>query len=632
MLGLASAAAVVAASVAAAPGAIASDQVPQGIGQAVVQAATVFGQTPPSTPVQVSIILRMRNANELGMQVQTGALRQPMSVSEFADRYGQSPEVIQAITQYLQSFGITTGVYADNLDITAQGTAGEFDQAFSVQLMNMNYHGEEFHGTRDNPRFPGSIASPILAVLGLSNYSGMFVSHAVMAKTVGGTNAQSGSAPPAGMQTPQNLAAHYNVNPLYAAGDYGAGRTIGIVTLASINPSDAFTFWQDIGLSVNPGRLSLVNVDGGAGVPSLSTGSDETTLDVQQSGALAPQANIVVYQAPNTDYGFADAFYQAISSNQVDSLSTSWGESEDAINYYVSQGQESPAYAQAFDQAFLEGAAQGISMFAASGDAGAYDASRDLGTTDLSIDNPASDPYITAAGGTTLAGTQNYGTFSVTVPTERTWGWDYLWPYWQQFGFPNETSWAQALVAGSGGGYSSIFPTPLYQTVVRGVHQYAAVPYLTPTNSNTAWNFNPNPAVTTGFGNGRATPDLAMNADPQTGYAVYSTLFGPAFGGNWVQFGGTSFVAPQLAGITALIDDYVGRRVGFWNPSIYRFATSRNSPFTPLDTTGTSSDNLYYTGRQGATFNPGSGLGIPDFYLLAQDFKGGEYAPQSGNP
>jgi hypothetical protein len=79
-------------------------------------------------------------------------------------------------------------------------------------------------------------------------------------------------------------------------------------------------------------------------------------------------------------------------------------------------------------------------------------------------------------------------------------------------------------------------------------------------------------------------------------------------------------VAPQFNGATALIDSYLGHRVGFWNTSIYQFATQPNSPFTPLDATGTGNDNLCYTGTAGQLCNVGTGLGTPDFAKLAADF------------
>jgi kumamolisin len=137
----------------------------------------------------------------------------------------------------------------------------------------------------------------------------------------------------------------------------------------------------------------------------------------------------------------------------------------------------------------------------------------------------------------------------------------------------------------------------------------------------TEWTVNPTPGVTSGYGHGRAVPDVSTDADPYSGYLLYepsATAVGnPALQGGW---GGTSFVAPQLNGSTAVIDSYLGHRVGFWNPAIYEFATSYASPFTPLNTASTSNDNIYYTGNPGAVYNQGSGLGIPNLSKLAANF------------
>lgn len=615
--------------------------VPQGIGPKVLQQATVFGSTPANTPVTVSLILNAQNQTQLAAFIQQTTtpgnpqFRKFLSTQQFAQQYGQSPSVIQALVNYFAGYGISAYVYPDNLDITLNGTAGQFDQAFSVTLQNMQFNGQPFHGA-PQPQLPGPLANPILAVLGLSNYSSLATNivktpAAVLAKIPSADKAESVTAPPAGWQTPQDLEQHYNVTPLIAKGDLGQGQTIGIVTLASINPSDAYDYWQAYNIPVNnPNRISLVNVDGGAGAPSLAAGSDETTLDVEQSGALAPDANIIVYQAPNTDYGFADAFANAISSNQAGSLSASWGQSEDSINSAIAADEESSNYAQVFNELFEEAAAQGISTFVATGDSGAYEATRDNGTTDLNVGNPADSPYVTAAGGTTIATTATSPLttgLGVTIPTERAWAWDYLYPLWQDFGQTSEAAWAEQLIVGGNGGYSELFPEPWYQQGVSGVDHFHAVQWFTPTQNDTNFAFNANPPVVAGQSNGgRALPDLSMNADPETGYTIYSTLFDPAssFGGPWAYgYGGTSFVAPQLNGITALINQSVGGRVGFWNPQIYQFAQAPNSPFTPLDNTGTDNDNLYYSGTAGTIYNPATGLGTPDVAALASDFAAG---------
>jgi kumamolisin len=644
---LAPAAAIAASTAASSPPATVS--VPQGISAAALPHAAVFGNTAASTPETVSFVLKARNLDELKALAVSG--RSGLSVRQFAARYGAGARQITALEGYLKQFGLTASSYADGLDVTATGTAGQFDSALSVQQKNYSVpavaarngqagiSAQDVHGTTQNAVLPANVGTGVLAVLGLTNYSAFTTG---LVHTLGNTDRSvtaselaaakstklTQNAVNTGTQTPADFAANYDLGPLYAKGATGAGQTIGIVTLAGLDPVAPEYFWNNVlGITTKPDRITVDNVDGGPGAPNEQAGSGESDLDVEQSGALAPQANIVVYQAPNTDSGYADAFFAAASANAADTLSTSWGESETYLRAAIAAGQTSPGYQFALDEAFLEFDVQGQSAFASSGDAGAYDASRDLGTTNLSADNPSDSPYITAAGGTTLAGTIPLApTLNITIAQQRAWGWDYLWPYYAGAGATSEAAFAEELIGGGGGGYSVLEPRPAYQ---RGLTwTYRAVQYLTPAsyasvsglNLPTAWTFNATPAVTTGFGNGgRAVPDLSADADPFTGYLLYDPLAATSLAGGW---GGTSFVAPQLNGSAALIDQLVGHRVGFWNPRIYALAASGNSPFTPLSMAGTANDNLYYTGTPGSRYNPATGLGVPDFAKLANDLAG----------
>jgi kumamolisin len=612
--------------------------VPQGIGPAVLKHLSVFGPTPSSTPETVAFILKGRHLHSLEARVAAGMPGGYDSVRRFARNNGQTQQHISALENYLGGFGISTSSYADGLDITATGTAGEFDSALTVQQSEFRVpavparHGMAgrramtIHGTTDSPLLPRHLARFVLSILGLTNYptaASLAVHKPSLARGVHPAAVQTGSL------TPEDFASQYNLNPLYAKGATGAGTTIGIVTLASVNPSDPEFFWSNVlGISTKPNRITLDNVDGGSGPVSDAAGSGETTLDVEQSGALAPDANIVVYQAPNTDFGFVDGFFTAASQNVADSVSASWGESETAIQAAVASGEEDPSYAISFDEAYLELAAQGQSTFVSAGDFGAYTAIEDIGTTNLSADNPGASPWVTVAGGTTLPGTIPLtSTDSATIPVQRTWSWSWLWPHFADFGAPSEAAFAFAEPLGGGGGFSVFEPTPGYQQVVPSAHHFSATEYLTPIDPETVapglteptqWSFNATPSVITGTGTGRATPDVSANADPFTGYEEYFTGFsGAPLEDGW---GGTSFVAPQLNGSTALIDSLLGHRVGFWNPAIYRFAASHNSPFSPLDTASANNDNLFYTGTPGHIFNVGSGLGTPDLASLARDF------------
>jgi subtilase family serine protease len=424
---------------------------------------------------------------------------------------------------------------------------------------------------------------------------------------------------PPGLLTVSDFAASYDVNPLYARGFTGKGRTIGIVTLASFTPSDAFAYWSSLNLNTDPNRITVVNVDGGPGAPSDASGSVETTLDVEQSGGIAPGANIIVYQAPNTDQGLLDAFAAAIQSNKADSISDSWGAWEldgiDSVNDPFSG--QLVTFQQAAHELFVMAALQGQSLFAASGDKGAFDtfviAPPPSFTLPLSVDYPAADPAITAVGGTTLPGTQTFllptgATLDVTVPTERVWGWDYLQPLCTTLGIPNPAD-CGIFPAGSGGGVSVFSRLPFYQFSTAGVqtsqpNQTLVYSGVTPPEVIFALpaNFH-----------GRNVPDVSFNADPDTGYTIFYTsdVNGPEV---LPLMGGTSFVAPQLNGVTTLLAQDSGHRLGLLNPLLYALAQT-GAGRNPIKVIS-AGDNWFYSGRNG--YSPAAGLGVIDVAKLAK--------------
>ena len=164
-----------------------------------------------------------------------------------------------------------------------------------------------------------------------------------------------------------------------------------------------------------------------------------------------------------------------------------------------------------------------------------------------------------------------------------------------------------------------------------GTSNYHGEQYLTPTDFQTvepgtdfveptSWNVTATPALVSGGGSGRAEPDLSADADPETGYLLYEPsavpVGSPALQGGW---GGTSFVAPQFNGSTAVIDSYLGHRVGLWNPRLYSLAASPASPVTPLSQASTNNDNIFYTGNPGQLYNEATGLGVPNLAKFATD-------------
>jgi subtilase family serine protease len=493
-----------------------------------------------------------------------------------------------------------------------------------------------FRAAQGTPQLPSALAAVVQSVQGLDTYP-LFTSNAVHMSAEGrsATPAAAGSTVREGNLTPGNFARQYGLSSLYTKGAKGQGQTMGIVTFAAFRTSDVTHFWSKvIKLKTKANRIKIVKI--GAGSPfGLAVDSGETTLDVEQSGAVAPQASILVYEAPNSAAGGIDAYAKVASQNKASTVSSSWGLSETELQ---AGGKSSAASViRAHDEFFRELAAQGQSSFTASGDEGAYAASAsfDLGSKNLSVQSTSDSPWTTAAGGTTLSGTIPVGSTRAVIKAERAWGEDWLWPYHKALGVSKEAQFVLANVEGSTGGYSTLEGRPGYQKAIKGISSFHAVKYLTPIDPKkigavkeptrwSVWDAKSNsPAAPKPIAgsdkNGRVVPDISADADPSTGYLLFFSLNSPQLEAGW---GGTSFVAPQLNGAAAVINSYLHRRVGFWNPLIYKYAVSRTlTPFHPLDTTGSSNDNLYYTGTKGRVYNPGTGLGTPNLGKLATDFR-----------
>ncbi len=510
-----------------------------------------------ATPISFTIALKLRGLGEAESLLT--AIHTPgdpqyhkfLTPSEFVSRFGPTHDEVSHVLASLRAHGLTAEqTTATTLRVT--GLPSDVEHAFGVTLHHYRVaaHGGapeySYHAPLERASIPGEIAGAVSAVVGLDDRPRLrpHLRHAARIGGVGRANASSSATGnPFGSLTVADFAAQYDVQPLYNQGITGKGRTLGIITFASLTPSDAFSYWKALGLSVSPHRLSIVNVDGGPGAPSDASGSDETTLDVEQSGGIAPGANIIVYQGPNTNQAFVDAFAAAVDANVAQSLSVSWGFWEwydNLENGPVTDpiSGQTVGSVQATHELFVRAAIQGQTLFAASADGGAYDANNDFGCSPesspscsltLSVDNPADDPAITGAGGTTLPGSQYYCLnsactppyYEVTLAKESVWGWDYLEGLCKATGYPDPIA-CGIFPGGGGGGVSIMFPKPLYQYGLAGIQSSqpgqswvynGALVYKLPANYA-----------------GRNVPDVSFNADPETGYEIYYTSDVDGFG------------------------------------------------------------------------------------------------------
>jgi kumamolisin len=606
--------------------------------------------------ITVTVALRLRDPE--GAEALLRAVATPgdpqfhkfITPTQFLAKFGPAEADAGKVTAVLQRYGLHIE-RTSSLTLHATGTPANLEKAFGVSLHLYDVAAKgaapaySFHAPIGTPAVPGDAAGLVSAVAGLDSKPrfrplNQRALEALRGEQIREPNGSTALPDPYGYLTVKDFAQYYDVQPLYKSVS-GSGRTIGIVTLANFTPSDALTYWNVVGLTVDPGRITIVNVDGGPGAPSDASGSDETTLDVEQSGGLAPGAKIIVYMAPNTNQGFLDAFAAAVDANTADSLSTSWGEwewFENLENAPVTDPStgKTVSFLQAAHELFVQAGNLGQSLFAAAGDSGAYDVSGEAPgySTPLSVDYPASDPAITAAGGTTLPAKLAFEIpgktkpFVVDIPEERVWGWDYLENFCKALGKTNcANDFPGGLYpVGGGGGVSVLWSISLasYQTGVRGIKtSQPGQAFVDETTKQILYELPARYA-------GRNVPDVSANADPITGYILGYTPSDanadfPGFGCTTGQYcsipgyGGTSFVAPQLNGVTALLGQNANGRLGLLNIPLYQLLLSKldttkaGSPLHPI----TEGDNWFYKGANG--YSPAAGVGVIDAAKLATE-------------
>jgi subtilase family serine protease len=372
---------------------------------------------------------------------------------------------------------------------------------------------------------------------------------------------------------PFQLERAYDLTALWTAGEVGAGRTIAIVDSFG-SPTirqDLHAF--DVAFGYPDPKLTIVQPAGR--VPRFDpknadhTGwAGETTLDVEWAHAMAPGADILLVETPVAETEGITGFPEIVKAETyvldhdlADVISLSLGATEQTF--------DSPAQLKSQRGPLVRAAAAGVSVLAASGDAGA--ASEDLHEHLLPVPAvgwPASDPLVTAVGGTKL---------SLDAQGRRT---------------APDTTWHDPHEGASGGGLSTVFRRPAWQDGVADV-----------------------------VGTARGIPDISMSAATSGGVLVYSS-FEPSFRG-WSIAGGTSEATPLFAGIVAIADQVAGHRLSVLNPRLYALAGQAAGRSGIVDVT--SGDNAAgrvrgFSARRG--YDLTTGLGTVDAYRFVHALAG----------
>lgn len=535
------------------------------------------GRVAPSLKLSyVTLMLTQSAAQKADLQNLLAAQQNPSSPeyhhwltpAQYADRFGAAPQDISQIEQWLRGQGLSIAAVAQGRNwIAVNGAAAQFESAFAIEIHQYLVNGETHFANAANPSVPAAIGGMILSVRGLDDFR--MRPHALKPKYT--------SAHGNHYLGPNDIAAIYDINPVYGAGIYGSGQKMVIAGQSDVPTDDLVNYAAFFNMTPNLPQMVLAGAD-----PGISSGDrEESDLDLEMAGAVARNATIIFVYSTDVMY----SVQYAIDQNLAPVISVSYGNCEP----------ETPqSQVLAFQSWAQQGNAQGITWFDASGDDGAADCD-DEQNPGLAVDTPASIPEVTGVGGTSF------------VDSASNWNSSNDANGGSALGYIPETAWntseEDGEPAASGGGLSIYFSKPSWQA---------------------------GPGVPAN--NARNVPDISANASPDhDGYIIFSD------DQNSPQvYGGTSCPTPIMAGITVLLNQYQqSNGQGNVNPGLYSLAQSNPSVFHDI-TTGNNIVTAQFTcGRHGVCpvaqpvgyyAGPGydnvTGIGSVDAWQLIQCWTG----------
>lgn len=460
-----------------------------------------------------------------------------LTPAEFGRRFGRSSADIAVVKSWLTSQGLKVDSVSNSCTmINFSGTAAAIDRAFQAHMHDYLVNGRLHHANSVAPSIPGDIADLVTGPASLSDFRRkpahsparpLATGAAKPAYTSGGSYSLS----------PGDFAAIYDVNKIYNSLGYtGKGVTIAVTGQA---PADS-AMWKEFRTTFGLPSNTVNVIVAGSKTPYDDGNGDqeESDLDVEWAGAVAPGATIDFVTA-SVDAGGVDTANEYVVDNDLAPiLACSYDSCE------LSMGSSNP-YTTLWEQA----ASEGITVFVASGDNGAYDCTDTQGNPIEGVNGMASSPYDVAVGGTSLSDSSQYWS-STNSSTDVS----------ALSSIPEipEVAWNDFVISGytnleaSGGGASSYYSKPSWQ-VCTGV----------PSDSR------------------RDLPDISLNSDPDgVGYLVYtcdddSSACATNSYGQYI-FGGTSCATPAFAGIMALIVQSLdGKWQGNANTTFYQLGQAQ---------------------------------------------------------
>lgn len=517
-----------------------------------------------------------------------------LTAQQFGEKFGVAQQDVDAVTQWLESFGFkVNSVYPSFTLIDFSGNASQVRAAFHTEIHYLDVQGTRHVANMSEPQIPTALAPVITGIVSLHDFK-PHGAHKMRVPSAAFTFPGKSGGTEYGM-VPGDLATIYNLNPLFNSGVSGQGQTIALIENTDLfSTSDWSTFRSTFGLaSFSSGSLNTVHPGSCADPGLVASNETEAILDAEWATAAAPSASIVMATCADTSTTFGGLI---AVENMINA--SSQPPAVMSVSYSACEAANGSSSNAAFSSAYQQAVSEGVSVFVASGDSGAAmcDNGASAAAHGISVNGLASSPYDVAVGGTDFG-----DTFSGTNST-----------YWNSSNsstfasarsyipeIPWNDSCASSLIAqfegysttyGSGGFCNSPLGQQSFEsTVAAGGGLSGCASGLSAINgvvsgscqgwAKPSWQSvvgNPDDGV-------RDLPDVSLFAANGVWSHYYVICFsdlgnGGAFcSGNpsgWSGAGGTSFAAPILAGIQALVNQSTGARQGNPNPVYYKLAAS----------------------------------------------------------
>jgi subtilase family serine protease len=580
--------------------------------------AVIDAVASPEQAVEFNVYLPLRD--RAGAEALLQQLHDPNSANyhqwltpaQFSERFGPQPSTVKAVTNELAAHGLeVTEVHSHSLHVA--GTASGVQAAFGTKLAMAHFTSGKQVMTAAAP----VKLTPAMAAAGavIADFSGKI--------RVQKTSSPSNLVVPQNRESPTGGYWFDDLKQAYSFPSFkkltGKGVTIGILMEGGFNQPDMTAYF---GHELLPSpKISTVNIAGGS--PFNPGGSFETHLDIQQSGGMAPDAAIVLYNLPDLqDSSILSGLTTIIESNQADVVNMSFSGPEAGYTAAYNGGTDFTGILNIYDDFFMEGNALGITFVSSSGDWGGLDIpavacfsanppTPICGPMEAGIGSPASSPHVTAVGGTNLVTTfnaQNPKDLNSAYVSENA---DDD-PLDSDIFFGTSASGA---VWGSGGGISLQYAKPSYQKLVSQANLPKAAKKF------------------------RTIPDLSLQMGGCPGGTLFFDLHGVCppdrsfvweiIGGKQEGVIGTSASSPEFAGLVALKIQSTGSRLGNENFDIYSLAAAQEN----------GSGNIVFRnqiqGNNGvykSTMKGGYNMVIGNGTVIGGDFVQGPGLPVAGKP